>query len=76
MTLPLDEMLRHCPADVERFVMARDVVVALVKRADVENKEVDVAFVMIALVAPREVVVEFVNERLVPDIAVVEAKLM
>jgi len=91
MTLPLDEMVRHCPAWVARFDMARLVVVALVKSADVEKSAVVVAFVATsevaksdvlvalvrsALVAPSEVEVALVNKRLVPDIAVVEAKLM
>jgi len=46
VTVPVLEIVRHCPACVERLVMAREVVVA------------------------------FVKERLVPEIAVVEAKLM
>ena len=88
VTLPEAVMLRHCPADVERFVMAREVEVALVKSAeveksavvvafvatsDVEKRLVEVALVMMALVAPSDVVVAFVNKKLVPLIAVVEA---
>ena len=91
MTLPLAVIVRHWPAEVVRLVIAREVVVAFVARSDVaksavevalvatsdvEKRLVDVELVMIAEVAPSEVDVALVNERFVPLIAVVEAKLM
>lgn len=65
--------MRHCPAPAVRFDMAREVVVAFVATNEVENKLVDVALVRMADVAPRDVEVALVNERFVPEIAVVEA---
>lgn len=56
--------------------MARLVVVAFVATSEVAKSDVEVALVSSAEVAPRDVVVALVNEKLVPDIAVVEAKLM
>ena len=61
VTLPEAEIVKHCPAWVERLVMARDVEVALVRSAEV---------------APRLVEVAFVKEKFVPLIAVVDAPVI
>ena len=73
MTLPLVEMVRHCPAEVMRLVIANEVEVALVERSEVAKSAVEVELVMIAEVAPSEVEVALVNWRFVPESAVVDA---